>query len=354
MIDSVFLDNYKQFKEFEINGLKRINILSGENNTGKTSILEAIFMLYDRGSPDFTLRQFGWRGVNAIELKADSLWRPLFSNFDLSKKITIKVNDNGHEEKATYQHIENFNTSLAVKPNNAPRNQTFSSSNILAESLKCSYFYKKKNAGECNLFINSGQLSMNTNRLQKAKKEVAFVHSSARGNLASDSEKLGKIDVENGLKNITEYLKIIEPRLTSLSIIPHGQQSLIYGDIGLKRKIPISYMGEGITKFLSILVTIATTKNGIICLDEIENGIHYSLFPKIWEIMDKMTKTYKCQLFITTHSRDVLHGLNEYYKSSETKDISFVRLDTIQGSITPKMYDSSMLLTAMEREWEIR
>ncbi|MDX8377371.1 MAG: ATP-binding protein [Mariprofundales bacterium] len=354
MIDSVFLDNYKQFKEFEINGLKRINILSGENNTGKTSVLEAVFMFYDRRAPDFTLKQFVWRGVNTVELKADSLWQPLFSNFDLSKKITIKVNDNGNEEKAIYQHIENFNTSLAINPNNTPRNQTFSSSNMLTESLKCSYFYKKKNVGESNLFINSDKLSMNTNKLEKAKKDVAFVHSSARGNLSSDSEKLGKIDVENGLKDITEFLKIIEPRLTSLSIIPNGQQSLIYGDIGLKRKIPISYMGEGITKFLSILVTIATTKNGIICLDEIENGIHYSLFPKIWEILDKMTKTYNCQLFITTHSRDVLHGLNEYYKNSEIKDISFIRLDTINDSIIPKMYDSSMLLTAMEREWEIR
>jgi AAA15 family ATPase/GTPase len=354
VINSIFLDNYKQFQKFEINGLKRINILSGENNTGKTSILEAIFMFYDRGSPDFTLKQFGWRGVHAIELNAESLWQPLFFNFDLSNEITIKINDNGNEEKVIYQHLENFNTMLEINPTNTSKNQTFLSGNTITESLKCIYFYKKKRKSESNLFINSGQLSMNIDGLQKAKKKVVFIHSSARGSSSSDSEKLGKVDVESGLNEITEYLKIIEPKLTSLSIVPHGQQSLIYGDIGLKRKIPIYYMGEGISKLLAILVTIATTKNGIICLDEIENGIHYSLFPKIWKMIDIMAKNYNCQLFITTHSRDVLQGLNKYYKNSTIKDVSFVRLDLVRGSIIPKMYDSSMLLTAMEREWELR
>lgn len=51
-------------------------------------------------------------------------------------------------------------------------------------------------------------------------------------------------------------------------------------------------MGERITRLLSILVAIASTPDGIVCVDEIENGIHYSLFPKVWEAIETMAKMY--------------------------------------------------------------
>ena len=354
MINTILLSNYKHFFSLELNNLKRINILSGKNNTGKTSILEALFMLYDRGTPDFTLRQFAWRGVSAIELSASSLWQPIFNNFDLSKKISIEVHDSGHKNKAIYSHIKDFNSIVTSPQKNTDQGKIFTSGQSFTESLKTEYITDNVNVGITNLFINAGNISMKNDALQQTEKRAVFIHSSAKGNTAEDAERLGKIEIETGLDEIINYLKIIEPRLTDLSIIPHGQQTVIYGDIGLSKKIPISYMGEGITKLLSILATIVTTPKGVICIDEIENGIHYSLFSKIWRIIETLAIKYQCQLFITTHSYDALLGVSECYKDSNEDAVTFIRLDMVNNKISPKIYSSSTLIAALENKWEVR
>lgn len=65
---------------------------------------------------------------------------------------------------------------------------------------------------------------------------------------------------------------------------------MLYVDIGINKKIPMSFMGDGISRLTSILLAILTTKNGIVFIDEIENGIHYSVQNKIWMSNPKSCK----------------------------------------------------------------
>ena len=354
MIESIEIENFKKFEKIKLDDCKRLNLISGQNNTGKTSILEALFMFYDRNSPDFTLKQYAIRGVNSLELTPSSLWQPLFTNFDLEKKIKISLKKGKNKEEAIYSHNKGYSTRVGVSNQPIIGNQAFSSTSALTEALNIIYRKNRKNSSEANIFVQSGQIAMDVNNFSNVDKPASFVGAAGKGNSASDAQKLGKIDIETGLEEITEHLRILEPKLRSLSIVPQSQQPLIYADIGLSRKIPISYMGEGISKLLSILATIATSRNGIVCLDEIENGIHFSLFPKIWEIIRKMASEYNCQIFITTHSRDALQGLYEYSKTADVDDLSFYRLDIVNEKITPKKYDTSMIFAAIEREWELR
>ncbi len=353
MIDSLFVSEFKQFEELYLTDLKRINIISGQNNIGKTSVLEAIFMFYDRGAPDFTLKQFGWRGVNSVNMDPVSLWQPIFNDFDLSKKIIIRVNDSGHEETALFEHDDNY--AQVISSNQARReNNVQLSSRVNSQSLKITYKYSNRATGQSTLSINNGQLSLSNKDVRQPNKTATFVSSSTRGMGFYEAERLGLIDIDEGLDHIVNALKIIEPRLKNLSIVPNQNQPLIYGDVGLSKKIPIAYMGEGVSKLLSILVTLATTKRGIVLLDEIENGIHYSLFPKVWEVIENMAERYNCQLFVTTHSNDVLQGLKEYHEKSDSQNISFTRLDRKGNKVIAKQYSRSMLFTALERLWEVR
>ena len=57
----------------------------------------------------------------------------------------------------------------------------------------------------------------------------------------------------------------------------------IHGDIGLPLLLPIPLMGEGLRRLLSLLLAIANLKDGIVLIDEIENGFHYSVHKKVWQ-----------------------------------------------------------------------
>ncbi len=62
MIKSLSLKNFKQFASLTLDGMKRITLIGGKNNTGKTSLLEALYIFHDRFNPDVILKQFAWRG----------------------------------------------------------------------------------------------------------------------------------------------------------------------------------------------------------------------------------------------------------------------------------------------------
>jgi AAA15 family ATPase/GTPase len=126
--------------------------------------------------------------------------------------------------------------------------------------------------------------------------------------------------------------------------------SLIYGDLGIGKKMPLSLMGEGTAKLLSIMLAIATHKGGIVLIDEIENGVHYSIHPKFWQLIVTLSKRYQCQLFLTTHSYEIIKSLKE----QDDDYLSYIRLDRKNGEVLPKKYDAEMLFSAIERDWEIR
>ncbi|WP_447474149.1 AAA family ATPase [Vibrio harveyi] len=353
MISSIFLKNYKQFDELSLNDLKRVNVIAGSNNVGKTSVLEGIFTFFDRGAPDVTLRQFSWRGVQTVSLSPSSVWQPIFHNYDLSLPISIEVQDDGITQRLEYSHLNDFSTTLTSSHNQGGMKSSYTSQ-VRTESLKGAYFENGKASGETYLYINDGQVSLDLRGFNRPNKLATFVFSSTKSMMNQDAENLGVIDVNEGLEHITEALRVIEPRLKSLTIIPHAQQSYVYGDIGIGKKLPIAFMGEGISKLLSILVTIATTPNGVVIIDELENGIHYSLFTKVIKNIIAMAERYDSQVFITTHSHDLLKGMSEYYSETAQDNITFIRLDRVNDKIVPKHYSSSMLSTAVDRNWELR
>lgn len=353
MITYLKIDNFKQFDSIVFEKLKRINIISGSNNTGKTSILEAVFMFYDRGSPDFSFRQLQWRGISSMSLTPSDLWQPLFHNFSFKNPISITVKDGQRRLTAKYKNIDNYHAILHTS-NNSEYNNFQSTSSTKLESLQAQYEINNVFSGQSNLYVNTGQVSLDSKGIVPLNKSATFLLSSSRGNTISDLQRLSDIDVKKELKLVTSYLKIFEPKLSDISIVLHAGQPIIYGDIGVDNKIPLAYLGEGIMKFLSLLITIISNKNSLICLDEIENGIHFSIFPKLWEAIDRLSKEYNCQLFITTHSSDFIKSLAKYSDDSGFNDFSFSRIDKVEGKLKPKTYHSEVLKYAIGNDSEIR
>ena len=355
MIKKIKIKNFKKLDELQLDNLTKINIIGGENNTGKTSFLESLFLFFDLLNPNAIIKQLVWRGTKGFELTKDSVWLPIFKEFDISKNIEIELDSyNECSEKLKIKHNKEFKKKIFSQQLTFDGAENITEPISITESLDFEYIKDKKTEALVHSMIDYGKVEFNIEKTTSSLKRAAFIHDSSQNNLNELANAFGKIEVLSQTKEIVNFLKIIEPKLKSLTTIALGNQSMIYGDIDLKRKVPIQYMGGGTVKLLSILLHIANVEGGAIFIDEIENGFHYSVQQGIWRTIHKAATKYNCQVFVTTHSYEVIKNLLPILTKKNQKDFSYIRFEKKNNMINTKQYESDMLQTAIERSWEVR
>jgi AAA15 family ATPase/GTPase len=356
MIKELNIKGFRLFQDLKLKNLNFINIFGGKNNSGKTSILEAILLFYDRGNPEVIVRQLSLRNINSIALNSDSLWASIFNRYDLDSIIEMTVKDDNVKDKVVIKHNANYFKQItsSIPIPEQPTHIKTDQKAFVTESLDFKYYSTDKEIGSTHLIIDKVSLGMQIDNLTKLSKKIIFIGSYTSRNPNEDANKFGQLDVTGKIDDIVEILKIIEPRLKSLTSVPQGNISLIHGDIGLGRKIPIQYMGEGTSRLLSIILSIANNKDGMVLIDEIENGFHYSIMSKVWKVIYQTSKKYNCQIMVTTHSYEALKYLAEEINDENKDSFTYIRLDSINENIVPKLYSAEMLASAIEHEWEVR
>ena len=120
-------------------------------------------------------------------------------------------------------------------------------------------------------------------------------------------------------------------------------------------KLPIHIMGDGIRKLLHIVLVLLTKPGCILLLDEVENGLHYSLQAKFWEVISTLAIQEKCQIIATTHSYECINGALVGIKAANLDDsFAYIRLDRNENGVMPKTFTSDMLERAINSDWEVR
>ena len=110
---------------------------------------------------------------------------------------------------------------------------------------------------------------------------------------------------------LLKALQIVEPRLQSIEENSSSGIPMIWGDIGLSELVPLSAMGEGMTQIARLVLAIASVPDGIVLIDEVENGIHHSVLPDVWRAIDEAAKQFHTQVFATTHSFECIEAAHQ-------------------------------------------
>ncbi|MEZ4632687.1 MAG: ATP-binding protein [Deinococcales bacterium] len=159
-------------------------------------------------------------------------------------------------------------------------------------------------------------------------------------------------------KQVIEGLQIIEPRIMALSFVAQdsersGLRAPYVSLKGSTEPIALKSMGDGTFKILNLLIMLLSSKESILCIDEFENGLHWSVQPKVWQAVFRLAKKLDVQVFATTHSRDCIAGFNEVWQDQEDEGC-FLRLDREGEDIYPTYYPPSSLNDALEMDIEVR
>lgn len=353
MLKELEFKNYKLFKSMKMEGLAKVNLISGKNNSGKTSLLEGIFSIYDRGAHDLPLRQLSWRGINRVKMDLDSVWGGSFFNNNIHNQIKISgKRDNGKEDRVFYKVKSSEDATFNSYSSNL--NQNYSTSKMIGKFLEAKYLINGIGAGTCNVTFDGIDMKAEYQQVKAPGVTVVFLGSWARNNNIDNINRLGELDVDGRKDEIISELKMLVPELRDLSIVLNANEPIIYADVGKDKKVPLAIMGEGVSKLLGVFLAILTNKGGLVLIDEIENGIHYSAFEEIWGAIFKLADKYSCQVFVATHSYEAMVGLANASSNNDFQSVSYYRLDKTDDGVVSQHYDFETFKTAIESEWEVR
>lgn len=173
----------------------------------------------------------------------------------------------------------------------------------------------------------------------------------ASGNPANDLVELAKRKKKD---LVAELLNKFDSRITTVEIL----SNVAYvGMEGINQLSVVNMMGDGLRRYLNIVAAAANPRTNIILIDEIDNGLHYSAYKKLWEAIFALATSTNKQVFITTHSKETLYKLNKMLAEHPEYQPEF-RLYTIANTLKKGhqayKYTFEGLQGACENDMEIR
>ncbi len=366
MITEALIKNFKCFKQLTLPDLGRITLIGGRNNVGKTALLEALFLFFDRKQPTMILRQYGWRGIERVNLEPESMWAPIFYNYDMNQEILISPTINEKLKSARFRFNPTFlpPTTPTVVASDAVTYASFTQDErqistgeepTPSAALDIEYCANDKVKQISHLFVSDQHKpALYVEYASNEELSAVFFPSKQHIVMKQTADFFSEL-AETGRENeVIDFLRIIEPRLLALKVVTKGPTSSVHGQLkGFPRTLPIHLMGEGMEKLLNLIVSIAHSRDGCIFVDEMENGIYYEASPKTWEAISNAAVNYNCQVIATTHSYECLEAAHKGL-ANRPDDLRYIRLEHKGDVITAKTSNYEMLGSAIAHNLEIR
>lgn len=349
MFTKIKIENFKVFKSIEISDFSRINVFFGKNNCGKSTLLDALFILTGISNPQLIMRTNQFRDYT--KLKDLSYF---FHNFDTENKITLS--SDGNEDEFERKASIKFSVSDKVEIASIQQMEELSSENKPIYNLSVNAHVKNA-ALHPNLVVQfleneeKGYFAAPVNYIEK----ITCNYFSPSYSFAIIYEMVKKVVAQKEEQIIVDALKKLDPRITDFSLI--GADILV--DVGLKKRIPIQLLGDGTRKFFALVVALYSCRDGVLLVDEIDNGLHYSVMAVLWKILLETAEEFNVQLYATTHNKDSLQGLENVLSSEENmkfrKQLSLYKLiHREDDSMRVLYYNYDNFSTILQNENEIR
>jgi len=300
--DTLEIISYKAFKNFKIDKLNKINIFVGLNNSGKTSLLEAVYMLTKQNDISSILKLIQLK--NKLD-KLSSKWL----NKIFTKNIEIKGRFNNLRTSVKMEKFE---------ANNMDKKNDYITSYRLVSYLE--------NRDELENVIHTFEY----NPIKRENKEVEILCNSIFKspyfysldeviNTYSKNLKT-KHESQSAINIVIDFIKKIDPTINDIRLSEEDdvRRFIVDSSRFIEENLEITNYGEGLQRIFEIALSFAYAKNGVVCIDEFETAIHYTLLVDFTKFIQELAEIFNVQVFLTTHSKEAIDAfVNNDYKNDE-------------------------------------
>lgn len=366
MFTNFHIERFRGIPKLDIDGVKPITLLVGKNNTGKTSVLEAIFLLCGAGDP-FTPTVIGQlRGQRITTVgEADTVWRSLFQGMNSKECIKIVGRwDNKEERRLKLEAIEEATYSDDSERPLSGVAEAGGRRRIRILRLSYTTPVVPSRVGGQGEIITHAEFDPQTHEvLTEEMSEDAspggyavratFLSSRAIANHIRDTEHYSALVRSRREEEVIAALRLIDPRIRGLAVVSESRGATMDADLGGESLIPLAVCGEGMLRLFSIVLAITRAKGGVLLIDEIDNGLHHSVMKELWPVLRKLCAEHNVQLIATTHNEEMLKYAIEAFRD-DFNQFGLIRLDRITSGLRAVAYNAEALEGVAQTGWEVR
>ena len=369
MYKSFRVKNFRCFKDLQINDLGRVNLIAGKNNTGKTALMEAMYLHSGNREPKTLLRvnqsdSFRpYRDYVPADLDESTnsvvSWSNIFLDFDITNEIEVMAESDLGEPLFEGQP---FQSSVTISFKSL---ESYDIDDILSQ-LRIEDFERYRNVEVLQIMSDydrrSTYLAVLNGRVRpsrlKGKKlfDSDFLHAREQIDSRTNAHRFSNMRQSNALDKLTSALQKIEPRLQNLELLFDGSRPLIHAGIGLPKLLSLAHLGDGMNRIASLILAMSEVPAGVVFIDEIENGIHYSVQNEVWSAIGKFARDLNIQVFATTHSYEMIQAAHEaFIEDDKLDEFRYHRLDrNREGNIEAVTFSEFSIEAAMSTNWDVR
>lgn len=372
MIEQLEIKNFRGFSEYKIEDVGQVNLLVGTNNCGKTSLLETIHLLKNKGDFydifSFLARRGELKNEDVITRYAKADLCRLFHGFQIVQNFEVSIVARNKKQRdeglsASVECVAHQSELAERIPDFYTRFHGYDGSSLFNVTWgnEEEYITREVPVTDDNGLLYEYIKRTNSKPTSSETENLKFVPSSS---LSPDSivSLFERIVLSPDEESVIEALQIIEPDITRLATIggsnfssgDYTRGGIIVKNNKWEKPIPIGSFGDGIWRLLGLILSLVAAKNGTLLIDEIDTGLHHTVMSKMWKLICITAKKLNVQVFATTHSSDCWETLADNAVEDEFADMP-IRIHRIdKNKKKPETFTNKEMHLALNREIEVR
>ena len=362
MIESFEVSNFRCFTTLNLTGLKKVNVITGSNASGKSALLEAIYLGANATAPAFqnvaTFRglsglpiitgplglPLGLQGPQSLSPYFDNLFR-VSQNAEGSLEIAKKIEIGFSDSDATRYKLDVSYQSTGSEPIPVGRTPIGIGPQvpIILDRVKTATTVNQ--VTKVNISINQfGQMQQTP---ASPFGPTTFIFSAEFGYAEQDNITwFSQLKERNSAETTISFFRKEFAFIEDIEVLAPAGVNGLYAKLTDGSRRRISNVSSGIYKIVSFLLAIANSPKGIVIIDEIENGIYYDKYSALWRILYQFAQDTDTQLFISSHSAECLEALPPVI-GDQVNDFSLIRTERENGSCIARHISGTSLKAAL-------